>query len=492
MDFQIPYQGYTGKYPTKMQAFYHAIKDSIISGVLPCGTKLPSSRELAALSGVSRGTVNQVYDMLAAEGYVECRVGRGTFVFYDAEQRPGEPKREDRDDYALSPWGGRVMEQEAQLYSAGSVAYNGKAPRTADFHAYATDLQRFPHEEWNRCLHAQARLLYRQEGQANGRGGLPPTEGDQELREQIAQYLRRARGIAARPEQIIVVNGSMQAITLTVQLLVGEGDKVIVESPGFKGIPRAVRTAGGVPVSVPVDGQGIVPADWDSRLLFVTPGRQFPTGVVLSLERRRQLLEWAYAKGAVIVEDDYDSEFRHRGMPLEPLKALDGRERVIHIGSFTKTLLPSVRIGYAVLPPALAAPFAKAKALFEPLPAGLLEQKTLAAFMAGGQYERHLRRMKRIYSRKYESLSRRLADSLSERFSWVKSDAGLHIFGWWRGCTHAYEQFRSQCADAGVRWSEIRGEGSEGVRIGVYFHFPHLTEEEMEYGVAVMKRSAGS
>lgn len=481
MHFQIPYHGYALKQPTKMLALYHALRDTILDGVLPCGTKLPSSREMAGLYGLSRGTVNQAYDMLASEGYLICEVGRGTFISFKGEQ-PNE-RGTSKKEYPLSEWGRRIsahsrseqMQREAGL----------EVEKVADFGSVAFDYEAFPREEWNRSLHIEARKLMSDQGNEPA-----SSQGDPVLRDRIAHYLRRARGIAATKEQVVIVNGSMQAIALTVQLLVQAEDRVILEHPGYAGIIRAVNAVKGEGQAVEVDEQGIVPAQWDAKLLFVTPSRQFPTGAVLSLDRRQQLLQWANDKEAIIVEDDYDSEFRHRGKALEPLKVLDREERVIYIGSFTKTLPPSIRIGYAVLPSSLVQPFVKAKSLYEPMSTGLLEQRTLASFMQGGQYERHLRRMKRVYSRKFEFLLKRLHEHLSAWFEWVESDAGLHIFGWWRGTSEQYALFRVQCAKAGVRWLEtVVGEGNK-LRHGAYFHFPHMALEAMEQGIRTMKEIA--
>lgn len=483
MQFQIPFHSYSGKYATKRLALYHAIRDSIIHLVLPYRTKLPSSRALAALYEVSRGTVNQVYDILSSEGYLSSEAGRGTFVSYQEDRL--EPQKVKEDAYRLSAWGerlSRVLPQSwEQLHTDGEQWL-------VDFHAFASDPEWFPGDEWNRCLHEQARRLRH----SDPRHAAVSTLGDDELRECIAQYLRRARGIAVPSEQIAIVNGSMQFIALIIQLFINENDRVIVENPGYAGVRSAVQAAGGQCVPVDVDEYGIVPADWDGNMAFVTPNRQFPTGVVLPMERRQQLLKWAYEKDAILIEDDYDSEFRHRGKSLEPLKVLDREERVIYIGSFTKTLLPSVRIGYAVLPSALVAPFAKAKALYERQPTNLLEQRTLAAWMQNGQYERHLRRMKRIYGKKFYKLHELLLSRLSSLFAWVAGDAGLHIFGWWRGAPEQYRQFAVQCKAAGIRWSEIETTDIVGRerRYGAYFHFPHLREEAMVYGVSRMEEIA--
>jgi GntR family transcriptional regulator/MocR family aminotransferase len=302
----------------------------------------------------------------------------------------------------------------------------------------------------------------------------------------------------------------------------------VAETPAFRGVRHTVYASGARCIDAAVDVQGIVPADWDARALFVTPARQFPTGAVLSLERRQVLLRWADEHGATIIEDDYDSEFRHRGKSLEPLKVLDRSERVVYIGSFTKTLLPGTRIGYAVLPPALVGPFARAQQVTAgAYPVNLLEQRALAAFMTSGEYERHLRRMKRTYSRKFHLLAQLLHEHLSRWFDWVDGDAGLHLFGWWRGSTASYAAYRQRCATLGVRWAEaegpaagggvaglaaadadgvtcaaaavvtgaaasVPGEGGdrcEQPRCGVYLNFPHLSEEELTRGVLLMRRA---
>ncbi|NOU96284.1 aminotransferase class I/II-fold pyridoxal phosphate-dependent enzyme [Paenibacillus sp. LMG 31456] len=480
MHFQIPYHSYYERYSSKLLAFYHALRDSIVGGVLPLHTRLPSSRELAELYKVSRGTINQVYDMLASEGYVICEVGRGTFVSYNSSciQQMDMLKR----NYSLSKWGARVNEISVAHEASVQLPLKSEGLREIDFHWFAPDSEWFPKEEWNRCLYATARQMSQQNFT------IPPSaQGDLGLREGIANYLRRARGIAAQAEHIVIFNGSMQAIALLTQLMINEGDTAIVENPGYNGIRRAVMAAGGTCMPIDVDEQGIVPDDWTAKLLFVTPGRQFPTGAVLSLERRQRLLQWAYEREAVIIEDDYDSEFRHRGKAVEPLKVLDREERVVYVGSFSKSLLSSIRIGYAVVPPALVEPVIRAKALYEPQPTGLLEQQTLASFMNSGQYERHLRRMKRVYSRKFECLRLLLTRCLSDRFDWVESDAGLHLFGWWRGTEESYMEFRKRCGESGIRWSDVALPADSRIRHGAYFHFPHLTEQDMEYAVKLMQ-----
>jgi GntR family transcriptional regulator/MocR family aminotransferase len=251
--------------------------------------------------------------------------------------------------------------------------------------------------------------------------------------------------------------------------------------------------AGGKVIEAEVDHAGIKLADWDARLLFVTPSRQFPTGAVLSMERRQALLQWATRRGAIIVEDDYDSEFRHHGRPIEPLKALDAQGRVVYIGTFSKTMHPDLRLGYAVVPSGLRDAFLKAKQLFEPHPTAILEQRALASFMNSGQYERHLRRMKRIYSRRYEGMFAEMTRRLSDLFEHIPSDAGLHMFVWWKGSNDTWSRFKASCRDAGIIWSDGDPNYAEHKqRPSACFGFSHLEEPEILKGIDMMRTIADS
>lgn len=216
-----------------------------------------------------------------------------------------------------------------------------------DFSKYQPDFSKFPYDEWNNRLYAEIR---HREHHLETTSAMVSSTGEPRLREAIAAYLRRMRGIQVDPDHIAVTAGSMQAIALLTQLLADPGDYVVTESPCYVGISQAIWAAGAKLIEANLDGQGVVPQDWEARMLFVTPSRQFPTGEMLSLERRQTLLDWAHRHDAMIVEDDYDSEFRYRGMHVEPLKTLDKAGRVIYLGSFTKTLPLEVRLGYVVLP----------------------------------------------------------------------------------------------------------------------------------------------
>ncbi|WP_367073652.1 PLP-dependent aminotransferase family protein [Paenibacillus pabuli] len=487
MQFHLAYSSYLNRQYTKMKALYHAVRDAIHDGNLVYGEKLPSTRELAASYHISRGTVNQVYDTLTAQGYLQSEHGRGTFVAYQADLS-NEEYQVKSCTHHLSAWGNRIqqLEQQSVQRTIQSRDHNKESREVIDFSKYQPDLSKFPYDEWNNRLYAEIR--HREENVIHASASVSST-GDPKLREAIAAYLRRMRGIHVDADHIAVTAGSMQAIALLTQLLADPGDHVVTESPCYVGISQAIMAAGAKLIEANLDGQGLVPQNWDARMLFVTPSRQFPTGEMLSLERRQTLLDWAHRRDAMIVEDDYDSEFRYRGMHVEPLKTLDKEGRVIYLGSFTKTLPFEVRLGYVVLPPTLADTFRKAQALYEPRPVNLIEQRALAAFMTSGQYERHLRRMNRLYSRKFHMLLKLLNQQLSTWFDWVENEAGLHVFGWWRGTTSAYEAFRSSARSEGVHYSEVSSSTSDGIKVGIYLSFAHLSDAQIQEGVARLQKA---
>lgn len=473
VDFRVPFHKYLQEYRFTYLALYHAVKEAIATGALNHGMKLPSSRELADLYQISRGSVNQVYDMLVADGYVVSEVGRGTFVTYQVNQNLLLETVES--PLQLSDWGEKICRMPL------SNQKEEGSPINVDFRIGRTDYTQFPSHEWNRVMYAEVRsFLAKQHEEANvAQGHLP-------LREVIAVHLSRTRGIPANANRIVICNGSMQAITLLAQLLVNQGDPVIVEEPSFTGIKKAIASAGGVPIPVKVDKFGIQVHEWESRLLVVTPSRHFPTGSVLSQDRRRQLLDWASRKGSIIVEDDYDSEFRWGGRPVEPLKALDQEDRVVYVGTFTKTTLPDLRIGYAVLPKRLVEPMLRVKQLFDPHPSNIMEQRALAAFMKSGHYERHIRRMKRVYGKKYTVYHRMLQEKLGTLFTFFQSDAGLHIYSEWKRTEDEFIQLRSACRQKGVIWEDATAYFMNPSTPTACFGFAHLNEEEMKEGIEII------
>ncbi|AIQ14224.1 aminotransferase-like domain-containing protein [Paenibacillus durus] len=559
----LSFDEYLAEYRYKYLALYHALRAAILSGNLPGGARLPSTRKLAALYGLSRGSAAQVYDMLSADGYVKSETGRGTFVSRDsfvteggqaAEKRAGQAQ--DRSGMADESTGqaeasagmaeGTVGQTEARAgmgeppreagrnrasiregRSGEAPAHPGRPGRplsaegsggtslpaegaaaipslmadiplsawarrlaarppvreqaagdsVISFRSAVMPMEHFPYAEWRSAL-----------SHAGGRGGgalavSAPPQGDEGLRRAIAAHLRITRGIRAEAQHIVTFSGSMQGIVLLTQLLLDSGGQAVVEDPGFHGIRRAVEVSGGVPVPGRVDGSGLVPQDWDARLLFVTPSRQYPTGAVLPLERRRRLLEWAAARRAIIIEDDYDSEFRWSGRPIEPLKALDREERVVYIGSFSNTMFAGLRLGYAVLPPSLIPPVTAAKALYEPLPAGLLEQRALARFMSLGVYARHIRRMTRLYGERGRILRELLAGMPGGLFHPQPGDAGLHIYARWLRGEEEFARFQKAAKRRDVDFRDAALYRITPGEPAACFAFSHLDEEELIEGM---------
>jgi GntR family transcriptional regulator/MocR family aminotransferase len=490
LDFQVRYDSYLLKYNHKSEALFQALKDDIVSGRLEYGTRLPASRMLAQRYGLSRGTVNLVYDRLSSQGYTRSQIGSGTYIMYKLD-KPSRlnnlPDSNSRDYHQpsminVSEWGRRLIEQP--LLSSLPVRSAAASKPSIDFLLGKVDLSYFPAREWNRYMYEQVRSSYeRQQSSAFQTGGYGP------LRESIALHLRRTRGVVADPGDIAIVNGSQQALTLLVQLMINPGDPVILEDPHYLGIRRAVQAAGGLIYPQSVDREGIVIRDdgndafTDARLLITTTGRQFPTGAVLSMERRLKLLRWAKRADALIIEDDYDSEFRFKGRPLEPLKSLDQADKVAFVGTFSRTMIQDLRIGYAVLPKGLTGIFMKAKQLFEPHPSSILEQRALAAFMSSGLYEKHLRRMRRVYKKRFEVIHELLQEHLSDVFDIHDADGGLHVYAEWKHTPTLMDKYIQLCEARGATFVDCRNYYMSRSIPAACFGFAHLDEQKLAEGV---------
>lgn len=483
MELGLSVDTYQEKYRYKYLALYHALRDAILSGMLPEGTRLPATRELARLYGMSRGSVAQSYDMLLSEGYVETMIGRGTYVAKGVSLSLKEQEDDDiHCDPVLSTWGQRMVDcmspREGQ--SGGSSEQSSDALEFISFIGDRAASEHFPYSEWRSSIN------YATSEPRNGYHQELPSAGHLELRLAIAAHLKFTRGIQAEAEHIMIFSGSMQGIVLLSQLLINPGDPVVLENPGYFGIRKAVESCGGRIVPGEVDRLGLIPEPWDARLLFVTPSRQYPTGAVLPLDRRRELLSWANSHQAIIIEDDYDSEFRWGGRPMEPLKALDNAGRVIYIGSFSKTMFPGLRLGYAVLPKSMVRPVVAAKALYEPVSPALLEQRALAHFMTRGDYGRHLRRMTRIYRGLHSYLVRQMEEKVAHLFRIDPGDAGLHIYATWLHGADRFDVYKQACQARGVGFRDAAlYHLSSGAPAGC-LSFSHLDKEKIEKGVSRM------
>ncbi|MFL6210557.1 MAG: PLP-dependent aminotransferase family protein [Pyrinomonadaceae bacterium] len=406
---------------------YDQLRAAILSGHLPPGTRLPSTREFAAELGVARNTVVNAFDQLYAESYLEARVGDGTYV---SRQLPDELLRAERHkpvlrsarDHAptLSSWGATV--------AATSIAPADYPGRPRPFRTSTPALDAFPYQLWGRLL---ARCW-----RDHGRELLPYGDpaGFMPLRRAIAAYLNTMRGVRCQPEQLLVLSGSQHALDLVAKLLINPGDAVWLEDPGFLGARAALSAAGARLVPVPVDGEGLNVAAGaarcaNPRLIYITPSHQYPLGMTLTLRRRLALLQFASRAGAWIVEDDYDSEFRYVGRPLAALQGLDTEQRVIYVGTLSKVLFPAIRIGYVVAPPRLFEAFIRARML-----AGhqspVLEQAALTSFITEGHFARHVRRMRALYAARQQALLKAAGRELGGLLDIEPSDAGMHLMGW--------------------------------------------------------------
>jgi GntR family transcriptional regulator/MocR family aminotransferase len=397
---------------------YQHLLDGIASGRLPAGQRLPPTRSLAAELGVARGTVAAAYDRLVAEGYLEARVGAGTFVSADA--RPARRR--------AAP-GGEVRPRP--LWDALPPAVPDAPRLELDLSVGGPDTTLFPLPVWRRLVSATLRPSLQAAPAYDG-------SGHPALQSQIARYLGVSRSVVADGSDVLLTNGAQQALDVTARVLVSPGDTVAVEDPGYTAAVRLFASHGARVRGVPVDEEGLVvdAVPRGARLVYVTPSHQFPTGTVMSLRRRIALLEWAARHGAVVVEDDYDSEFRFDGRPLSPLQSLDREGRVLYVGSFSKTLMPMLRIGYLVAPRSLQPALRQAKLLTD-WQGDAVTQGAMARFMAEGLLSAHVRRSTKVYRERRDALLAALAQHAGERLHVYPSAAGLHL------CVRFSDQSRS-------------------------------------------------
>jgi GntR family transcriptional regulator/MocR family aminotransferase len=440
-----------GAGPVYLQ-IYRAIRTRILNGSLASGTRLPSTRSVAADLGVARNTALQAYEQLLAEGYVSGRTGAGTFVagelpdrmmeVTDVRAAPGVP--EDQTAFGLSSFARRVQIWDSALKLRSR-------PLRYDFRYGHPDIACFPFDVWRRLLTRRARSA-----NANSLLYAAP-EGTPALRRAIADYVHRSRGVRCHEDQVLIVNGSQQAIDLIARALLDPGDVVVIEEPGYPGARAVFRAAGARLIAARVDTEGLsldgLPAAANrARLIYVTPSHQFPTGAVMPLARRLALLSWAGATGCYVIEDDYDSEFRYDGRPIEAVQALDRSNLVIYVGTLSKTLFPSLRLGYLIVPPALIRPLQAIKFLAD-RHTSTLQQDVLTDFIAEGHFERHLRRVRKLNASRRQALIQALRRYLGGLVEIQGSDAGLHMMVWLSG--HAGSELpsivkRAVAADVGI------------------------------------------
>ena len=479
MQFAIPLSRGAGPL---FRQIYAGLRQAILAGTLHPGDRLPSTRDLAEQLGVSRTIVLLAYDQLLAEGFITGRGGSGTYVSRQLSAKPSQSSRKSA-TLRLSRFGAAAS---AAIEAVDSPHPAVPAALRYDFAYGRSDLDTFPFAVWSRLLLRQAR-------KASVRHfDYGPALGSIALREAVCAHLRRSRAVVCEPSDIIIVNGSQQALDLVMRVLVEPGDRVAIENPHYNCTREALRAAGARLRPVPVDRQGLNPAHLpnDARLAFVTPSHQFPTGAILPLERRLALLKWARRRNAVIVEDDYDGEFHYEGRPLESLQGLDTDGRIVYIGTFSRTVFPALRIGYLIAPRLLFPAFAAAKWLND-LHSPTLEQQTLAEFIASGMYERHLRRLRRRNTARRRVLLESIQKYLGNRVEVTGEGAGAQIVLWPRRRV-SEQAVIARAASLGVgvygigRCYLTQPDPSGAIRPGFILGYARLNEREIREGIRLL------
>ncbi|PMB44149.1 aspartate aminotransferase [Fischerella thermalis CCMEE 5330] len=406
------------------QQLYEEIRKAILNGRLLPSQRIPSTRKLSKSLGISRTTVTTCYDQLLSEGYIKTIVGSGTYI---CDQLPDDLLnstpiescyKETFGQSSLSKYAVSLIENDVSITTETDAPINFRYGRPA--------LELFPMQVWRKLLSRHCRSHCHWLDYATDALGYQP------LRQAIARYLSHSRAVQCEPEQVLITNGTQQALYLVMRLLIDPGDAVALEDPGYLSARRIFLTQGAKLLPVAVDESSLIVRELDNyrdehiKLVYVTPSHQFPTGAILSLSRRLELLAWAHSHGAMIIEDDYDSEYRYGDRPIPALQGLDKSDCVLYMGTFSKVLFPSLRIGYLVLPKSLVPIFARAKWLSDRhLP--LLEQCVLTDFIEEGHLERHIRKMRKHYDQCRQVLVEALSDRFGERVTILGEKAGLHL-----------------------------------------------------------------
>jgi GntR family transcriptional regulator/MocR family aminotransferase len=416
---------------------YEGLRKAILKGRLIAGSRLPSTRAMAEQLGVARMTVVNAYEQLLAEGYVEGKVGSGTYVaaaLPDEMLRAGDERAQSREISAARR--SRPLSRRGQWLSTVTVLPASPAssfgtkeeyePRAFQIGLPAVD--EFPFALWSKLAAARSRRPPRELLVYNDPAGYQP------LRETVAAYLNASRGAQCEAGQVIVVAGAQQAFDLAARVLLDPGDVAWVEDPGYPAVRNALLANGATVVPAPVDGEGFDLAGAlkrrrRARLVYVTPSSQFPLGVTMSLGRRLALLDWAERSSGWIIEDDYNSEYRYAGRPLACLQGMDRNARVIYVLTFSKTIFPALRLGCVVPPPDLVDAFIAARALAD-RQSPSIDQATLTDFIAEGHFARHVRRMRALYRERQEVLVEAARRELAGALNLAPAEAGMHLIGW--------------------------------------------------------------
>ncbi|MBB4008235.1 MocR-like pyridoxine biosynthesis transcription factor PdxR [Allorhizobium taibaishanense] len=465
------------------RGIYASLREQIVAKVYGQNGVLPSARALSVELGVSRTTVTTAYEQLAAEGFIVIRQGtRPRVAITVSDEKISSSSLERERPQKLSDFGTRLGDLAMPVgRDAGELV--------ADFRYGGLSTSDFPMPAWRKAVNGA--ILRR-----------PPVLfyndpcGSVRLRAALQGYLWRARSIRCEPDDVVIVNGSQQGLDLCARLLLDRGDKFVIENPCYPMARSIFQVTGAIPIPVNVDAEGIrsdLISKLDARMAYVTPSHQFPLGSVMSVGRRQQLLNWAEEQSAYIVEDDYDSEYRFDMKPVPPLRALGGASNVIYVGTVSKTLSPTLRLGYVVVPPALQEVFVQAKRLTD-RHAPVLEQEALATLLETGAYESHVRKARRNNARRREALLDALQEEFGEDVRVEGAEAGLHLVVWFLDIQPSMATpFIETAASLSVGVYSIRphyvDQPYAHEYLGLVMGYASLSEHQIRLGVKLLRRA---
>lgn len=475
-----------GKGPLYQQ-LYLSIRRAIVEQHFQAGEKLPSSRALAKQLSASRNIVISAYEQLAVEGFITSRTGAGSFVTMANIQPPRHQKMKPLSAPVLSDMAVRSQRHWRQLETSKF------APQSADIDF------KYGLVEINKAVINDISRITRQR-KVQLQSDYQHPAGQRKLREAVSRYLQLNRGCVCHPDRILITNGSQQALDMLARLLLNPGDSVLIEDPGYRGAAQAFSVAGANLIPCAVDEHGINPDTFPvanvsrgpCRLVYATPSHQFPTGAVMPLSRRLKLLEWAMQNHAYIIEDDYDSEFRYRGRPIEAIQGLDEFDRTIYIGTFSKMLSPSLRVGYIILPEQLLEPMLSLKWCTDRFSSSLT-QNVLAEFLDSHLFARHLKRMRKLYGERREALIYYLDELLGESVSVQGSNAGIHLLAWLDGVPLVREKDlidRARSKGVGL-YTATALFHQPPERLGLLMGYSRVTPEQIKKGIGILANVIG-
>lgn len=459
---------------------YHALRTAILEGRLHSNSKIPSSRAMAEMMGISRTSVLAGIDRLIDEGYLVTRKGSGTYVsetlpdHYITTTVAALPKKITNEiDLELTP--------SIRTLSTAWLKTNCNIGQNKVFNIGVGCCDLFPHELWGRLLGRAWRQSSKKQTINNDSAGYYP------LREAICHYAQATRGLNCTPEQIIIVNGTQQAMNLTAQVLLQAGDEVWLDDPGYDSAFATLSAVGAKVNAIPSDQEGMVISYGidhhpNAKLVFSSPSHQFPLGGTLSLERRMILLDWVARENKWILEDDYNSEFRYKARPIQALQGLDKNQRVIYAGTFSKMMFSGFRLGFLVVPELLIKAFRLAK-YYADTQSPYLEQATLGLFIKEGYYARHVRRIRRACFERKTALIRAIQTHLPDKLQIEPSDSGIHLVCWLQNkLTEKYIIDQAQKINLGIQPLSRYSQNSykkQAILIGYANHTPEQIEEHI-------------